>query len=94
MRQSLLDFHKKWYSSNIMTLVVYSKRKLDSLEKWVKTMFSSVINKNVIVPDLGNPLPFTKNNLNGRVVKFVPIKDLDLMTLVWIMPYYEKDLQR
>jgi len=77
-----------------MTLVVYSKRKLDSLEKWVKTMFSSVINKNVIVPDLGNPLPFTKNNLNGRVVKFVPIKDLDLMTLVWIMPYYEKDLQR
>jgi len=57
-------------------------------------MFSPVINKNVIVPDLGNPLPFTKErNLDGRVVRFVPIKDLDLMTLVWIMPYYEKDLK-
>ena len=77
-----------------MTLVVYSKRKLDRMENWVKTMFSPVINKNVIVPELGKPMPFTKENLNGRVVKFLPIKDLDLMTLVWIMPYYEKDLKR
>lgn len=77
-----------------MTLCVYSKKKLSDLEQWVKSMFSPVINKNVEVPDLGSPMPFTKNNLNGRIVKFVPIKDLDLMTLVWIMPYYESDLKR
>ena len=63
MRQSLLDFHAKWYSSNIMTLVVLSNHSLSNLEAWVKSKFSPIVNKNVVVPDLGDPKPFLKKNL-------------------------------
>jgi len=63
MRQSLLDFHKKWYSSNIMTLSVYSRHDIELLEKWVTEKFSAVENKEVVVPDLGSPAPFPKEDL-------------------------------
>jgi insulysin len=33
IRESLLEFHKKWYSANIMTLCVCGKESLDWLEK-------------------------------------------------------------
>lgn len=58
MRESLLAFHKKWYSSNIMTLAVSSRHSIEDLENWVKSKFSSVENKQVIVPNLGEPAPF------------------------------------
>lgn len=45
MRESLLAFHKKWYSSNIMTLTVSSRHSIEDLEKWVKSKFSAVENK-------------------------------------------------
>lgn len=58
MRESLLAFHKKWYSSNIMTLTISSRHPIEDLENWVKSKFSSVENKQVIVPNLGEPAPF------------------------------------
>jgi insulysin len=72
MHDSLLEFHKKWYSSNIMTLTVKSKHEIDSLEKWVTEKFSPVVNKDVVVPDLADPHPYPVENL-GKLVKFVPV---------------------
>jgi insulysin len=42
IRESLLDFHKKWYSSNIMNLTVQSKHDIDQLELWITEKFSEV----------------------------------------------------
>lgn len=92
MRQSLLEFHKKWYSSNIMTLTVYSRHGLESLEAWVKSKFSAVQDKNVVLPDLGDPVAYPKEKL-GRIIRFVPILDNDIMTLTWIVPYSERDIK-
>ena len=55
IRDALLAFHKRWYSSNIMSVAVSSKHSLDDLEKWVTEKFSPVENKNVEVPNLGDP---------------------------------------
>jgi len=44
IRSDLLDFHKKWYSSNLMKLVLYSNQSLDELEKLTIEMFSDVKN--------------------------------------------------
>ena len=64
IRESLLAFHKKWYSANIMELVVTGKHTLEQLEKWVVEMFSAVENKEVVVPNLGEPkMPFDESNL-------------------------------
>ena len=86
MRESLLEFHKKWYSSNIMNLTVSGKHDLSMLEDWVVEKFSPIQNKEVVLPDLGVPNPYPNENL-GKLVKFVPVKDRDQITIFWILPY-------
>ncbi|PKU31134.1 hypothetical protein llap_18562 [Limosa lapponica baueri] len=41
----LRDFWQRHYSAHYMTLVVQSKETLDTLEKWVKEIFSQIPNK-------------------------------------------------
>ena len=86
-----MDFYERWYSSNIMTLTVLSNNKGEDLEKWVREKFSQVPNKNVVVPDLGNPAPFTPDHL-GKFITFVPIQEKDQITFIWVLPSYEMDL--
>jgi len=86
IREKLLAFHTKWYSSNIMKLVVSSKASLDQLEKWAVSKFSPILNKRVKLPDLGQPIaPYTPDNL-GQLIKFVPVTDKDKLTIVWQLP--------
>ena len=69
----MLAFHQKYYSANIMNLVVSSKVPLDELEKLVRDKFSSIENKNLELPNLAEPiLPYTKENL-GMLIKFKPV---------------------
>jgi len=94
MRDSLLNFHKKWYSSNIMTLVINGKSKLEDQEKWVKEYFSPIKNINVNVPDFSSPPAYTSDNLS-KLYKFVPIQDEDQLTIYWWVPTcYERDFKR
>lgn len=53
IRETLLNFHKTWYSANIMNLVVIGKHSIAQLESWVREKFSAVPNKDIVVPDLG-----------------------------------------
>ena len=55
IREALLNFHKTWYSSNIMKLCVNGNHTIENMEKWVREMFSKVPNKNVQVPALDSP---------------------------------------
>ena len=70
----------------MMSLAVTGKHDIEQLEQWVVNKFSDVKNKNVELPDLGTPTPFPPENL-GKLVKFVPIKDKDVMTILWNLPY-------
>ena len=64
IRENLLNFHKKYYSSNIMHLVVTGKHTVEQLEQWVVSKFSPVVNKNVVPPDYSKPkLPFDASNM-------------------------------
>lgn len=91
IRENLLAFHKKWYSANIMCLTVSSKHLLNDTEKWVTEKFSEVVNKDVEIPDLGLPAPYTKET-QGKLIKFVPVTDSDKLTMCWSLPaYYELD---
>jgi len=92
IRESLLSFHKEWYSSNIMKLTVSGRHDIERLEDWVLDKFSAVENKSVELPDLGMPTPYPPENL-GKLVKFVPVKDKDIITLLWILPYVQKDIK-
>lgn len=69
-----------------MRLAVVSNKDLDTLEKQVRELFNEVPNKDVVVPNLGDPTPLRPEDL-GQLFKFVPIKDKDIITICWILPY-------
>jgi secreted Zn-dependent insulinase-like peptidase len=72
MRDHLLAFHKKWYSSNIMHLVILGSSPIADLTKCATEKFSVIKNFDVEVPFLGDPAPFPSGKL-GKLIKFVPM---------------------
>ena len=46
VRDDLLVFHEKYYSSNIMTLVILSNHSLKYMEEWTIKYFTPIPNKN------------------------------------------------
>lgn len=59
IRDELLGFHKRWYSSNIMNVVMSSKHSLDQQQEWAEKYFSGIENKNVEIPNLVEEHPIT-----------------------------------
>ena len=49
VRQALIDFHNKYYSSNIMTCSILGSQNLDKLESMVRKYFGDVVDKGVAV---------------------------------------------
>lgn len=48
LREALIDFHKKYYSSHLMTLVIVSNQPVENLDKLTKELFSNVkLNKDM-----------------------------------------------
>ena len=45
IRDDLLAFYERYYSANLMTLVVYGPQSLNELESWSKTLFDPIKNK-------------------------------------------------
>jgi len=44
IRDDVIKFHEKFYSANRMKLVVCSDESIETLEKWVKEIFSKIPN--------------------------------------------------
>jgi len=85
IREELLTFYEKYYSANLMKLVVYGVEPLENLEKWVIEMFSNVKNKDAELPVM-KELPFDVENM-GQFWKIVPSKDEDYLEIVWNIDY-------
>ena len=92
IREALLNFHKTWYSSNLMKLCISANHSLETMEGWVREMFAGVPNKSVTPAKLDEPLkPFTAECL-GQILKFIPIKDKDVLSIMWpSLPYTQEE---
>jgi len=84
VRDELLRFHKKWYSSNIMGLTILGQQDLDSLEEMVVDMMAGVMDKQVTVPEWPEA-PFGDNELK-TITHIVPVKDIRTLGLTWGVP--------
>ena len=51
LRQELLKFYNRYYSSNQMTLALVGPDSLSSLKRFVKASFSDIPNRNIDVPE-------------------------------------------
>jgi insulysin len=93
IREALIDFHKYYYSANIMKLVILGKEPIKKLEKWARRYFYEIPDKKITRPDLSLPVePFDKDNL-GQFIKYPSIKDSDDLEIVWYLPDTSRELK-
>ncbi|XP_068456695.1 nardilysin-like [Clinocottus analis] len=86
----LRAFWKKHYSAHYMTLAVQSKEKLDTLEEWVREIFSKVPNNARTKPDFSDLLdPFDTPAFN-RLYRVVPVRKVHALNITWALPPQEK----
>ncbi|KAI3367564.1 hypothetical protein L3Q82_026419, partial [Scortum barcoo] len=86
----LRAFWKKYYSAHYMTLAVQSKEKLDTLEEWVREIFSKVPNNGLPQPDFSDMLdPFDTPAFN-KLYRVVPVRKVHALNITWALPPQEK----
>ncbi|XP_029316726.1 nardilysin-like isoform X1 [Cottoperca gobio] len=86
----LRAFWKKHYSAHYMTLAVQSKEKLDTLEKWVREIFSKVPNNGLSKPDFSDLLdPFDTPAFN-QLYRVVPVRKVHALNITWALPPQEE----
>ncbi|OMJ83460.1 hypothetical protein SteCoe_15629 [Stentor coeruleus] len=82
IRDKVIEFYGKYYSANLMSLVVYGKESVSVLEKWVEEMFVEVVNKKIVLNELVKPV---FGDL-GTLTRVVPVKKMRNLRLVWTLP--------
>ena len=80
-RQELIEFHKKYYSANIMTVSLLGKEPISLLRDWVVEKFSSIKNSNVVIPKF-DPFPLPSANLK-KLLKIKSVKDLRKLSILF-----------
>lgn len=87
LRDLLLEFYDKYYSSNLMKVCVYGKESLDTLQEMVVTKFSAVPNKNLTIPKFDSePYRSGPNQELGKMINVIPIRDSKSIELYFPMP--------
>lgn len=84
LRDELLAIYKKYYSANMMKLVVLGSESLDQLQAMVEPRFSVVANSNVDVAPLTEPL-VTPERLPLQL-SVVPLQESRELSLAFPMP--------
>ncbi|KAF8947270.1 Insulinase (Peptidase M16) [Haplosporangium gracile] len=84
VRDELIKFHSKYYSANIMKLVILGREPLDQLTQWAIDMFSDVRNLGIQPPANTNPPWTAKELLKTTYVK--PVKDVRSLEIKFPFP--------
>jgi len=88
VRDDLLKFHEKYYSANIMTLVILSKYPIETMTNWATKFFSDIPNKNIESPNVGSN-PFTKEEL-GFHFNVLRKQESDYLQCFWPLNSLQK----
>ncbi|KAJ2818353.1 metalloprotease, partial [Coemansia sp. 'formosensis'] len=82
--EELVKFYNKYYSSDIMKLVVYGNHSLDQLAEWAASKFSGIKSRGDNVQrDIGHPV---SAEFLGKVIHFETIDDNHTMSMTFPVP--------
>jgi len=84
IRDKLLDFYKKHYSSHLMGLAIVSNLSIEELEEQTKIFETVPLNDSSSLPNFMENRPYNKDNLN-ILYKIVPIKNTDKLWFKWYL---------
>ncbi|XP_075901317.1 nardilysin-like isoform X2 [Nelusetta ayraudi] len=79
-------FWRRYYSAHYMTLAVQSRETLDTLEQWVREIFSKVPNNGEAAADFSHlQQPFDSPSFN-KLYRVVPVRKVHALTISWAVP--------
>ncbi|KAJ1878953.1 metalloprotease, partial [Coemansia sp. RSA 486] len=84
IRQEMLDFYKRFYSADLMKLIIVGNHSLDQMTEWAVSMFSDVQSKgdtNIIEPSH----PFGREQL-GKALCYEPVGEKNSISLAFALP--------
>ncbi|KAG0267649.1 Insulinase (Peptidase M16) [Actinomortierella ambigua] len=84
VRDELIKFHSKYYSANIMKLVILGREPMDQLASWAVEKFSPIRNLGIKPPAYPSPPWTEKELLNVAYVK--PVKDVRSLQIQFPFP--------
>ncbi|XP_064196993.1 nardilysin-like [Anguilla rostrata] len=88
--ERLQEFWERHYSAHYMTLAVQSRERLDTLEEWVREIFSKIPNNGLPKPGFSDQLdPFDTPAFN-KLYLVVPVRKVHALTISWALPPQEK----
>ena len=89
LRDALLEFHSKNYSSNLMTLCLLGNESLDELQQYTVKFFSEIPNKNLsIFKNTMNPY---KIDASVDFFYVVPVDDKKIIFINWFVADYTRN---
>lgn len=94
IRDALLEFHKKWYSADLMTLVVYSNQDLDEMESQIFELFADVPNKEISPLEYKNELKAFPEENCQKLIRYRPVNDKDTLKMVFYLPECSKTFRK
>ncbi|KAJ0405749.1 hypothetical protein ATCC90586_007692 [Pythium insidiosum] len=88
VRDTILKFYQRYYSANLMKLVVCGEDSLDDMETWVRASFTAIPNKNIERPTFQHVgPPFGEGvDVNPLLCRVVPVRDIHTLHLMWMIP--------
>uniref|UniRef100_K3X3Y3 Nardilysin n=1 Tax=Globisporangium ultimum (strain ATCC 200006 / CBS 805.95 / DAOM BR144) TaxID=431595 RepID=K3X3Y3_GLOUD len=88
VHKEIRAFYERYYSANIMKLVVCGEDTLEDMEKWVTQSYSKIPNTNVEVPSFASfGQPFGSQAHPSPVLcRIVPVRDIHTLQLDWMIP--------
>ena len=86
-RNELIDFHKKYYSANLMTLSIIGKEPINELKKMAQR-FSSIKNNHIEIAPITTPL-LTKQQQSARI-HIIPLQETRSLTLSFTSPWHNR----
>lgn len=84
IREELIAFHERAYSSHLMKLVIVGREPLDVLEGWARTRFEAVPRRRFEPPRIVAPL-YPENFLPARL-RIEPVRDLRAISCSFAIP--------
>ncbi|KAK9468790.1 Metalloenzyme, LuxS/M16 peptidase-like protein [Lipomyces arxii] len=84
VRDELLKFHNKYYSANVMKLVILGREPLEQLEQWTVEKFSAVSNSKVSPPKFEGT-PYTEKELQ-KAIFAKPVMDERRLEISFLFP--------
>ena len=90
--EALLDFHAKYYSSNIGFACLYNNQPLETMRKYAIELLSGIENKKAVAPNYKDFLkPYGPEQMKKQT-KIEKTDDGQDMTIYFTMPFYSPEI--